>query len=114
VILKASGVPNRNGQVAWPLAFRLLDADSLTQQLEAQLQLAVEQVTGGGVNPLLLDEIQLNVEALRQVLLTDKAQRFSLTQAVYEDAEGFLQKLKRTPQILAASAPVRRSEGTGP
>src|SRR5262249_5134023 len=108
VILKASGSPNQNGQVAWPSAFHLLGADSLTQQLEAQLQLAVEQVTAGGVNPLLLNEIRLNVKALRQVLLADKAQRFSLPSAVYEDAERFLQKLKRTPQILAASAPVSR------
>ena len=33
---------------------------------------------------------------------------FSLTMAVYEDAERFLQKLKRTPMILAASPPVSR------
>ncbi|MFL5335823.1 MAG: hypothetical protein ACJ8H8_22245 [Geminicoccaceae bacterium] len=108
LILKASGVPNQNGQVAWPQAFRLLGAESLTQQLEAQLQLAVEQVTAGGVNPLLLEEIRLSVKALRQVLRADKEQRFSLTTAVYEDAERFLQKLKRTPKILAASPPVSR------
>ena len=47
VILKASGVPNQNGQVAWPLGLRLLRADSEMQQLEAQLQLAAEQVTAG-------------------------------------------------------------------
>ena len=87
VILKASGVPNQNGQVAWPLAFRLLRGDALMQQLEGQLQLAVEQVTAGGVNPLLLDEIRLNVKALRQVLRADKERRFSLPEAVYEDAK---------------------------
>ena len=112
VILKASGVPNQNGQVAWPLAFRLLRADSRTQQLEAQLQLAAEQVTAGGANPQLLDEIRLHVETLRQGLLADKARRFSMPLAVYEDAEHFLQKLKRTPQILAASAPADRPEAT--
>jgi hypothetical protein len=112
VIRKASGVPNQNGQVAWPLGFRLLRADSQMQQLEAQLQLAVEQVTAGGVNPLLLDEIRLNVEVLRQGLLADKAERFSMPLATYEDAERFLQTLKRTPQILAASAPAGRPEAT--
>ena len=112
VILKASGVPNQNGQVAWPLGLRLLRADSEMQQLEAQLQLAVEQVTAGGANPQLLDEIRLNVEALRQLLLADKERRFSLPLAVYEDAERFLQKLKRTPKILAASAPAGRTEAT--
>jgi hypothetical protein len=110
VILKASGVPNENGRVTWPLAFRLLRADSLTQQLEGQLQLAAEQVTAGGVNPQLPDEIRLNVEALRRLLSADKEWRFSLPLAVYEDAERFLQKLKRTPQILAASAPAGRPE----
>jgi hypothetical protein len=114
VILKASGVPNQNGRVAWPPAFRLLRADSLTQQLEGQLQLAAEQVTAGGVNPQLPDEIRLNVEALRRLLRADKEWRFSLPLAVYEDAERFLQKLKRTPQILAASAPAGRPEATAP
>jgi hypothetical protein len=112
VILKASGVPNRNGRVAWPLGLRLLRTGSLRQQLEAQLQLAVEQVTGGGANPLLLDEIQRNVEILRKILRADKAGRFSLLLAEYEEAEGFLQKLKRAPQILAASAPVDRPGAT--
>jgi hypothetical protein len=112
VILKASGVPNRNGRVTWPPCFRLLRTDSQRQQLEAQLQLAAEQVTAGGVNPQLLDEIRLNVEALRQLVLSDKTQRFSLPLAVYEDAERFLQKLQRMPQILAVSAPVGRPEAS--
>ena len=105
VILKASGVPNQNGRVAWPLGLRLLGAGSLMQQLEAQLRLAVEQVTAGGANPLLLDEIRLNVEALRQGLRADKEERFSMPLATYEDAERFLQKLDRMPRILAASPP---------
>jgi hypothetical protein len=105
VILKASGVPNQNGKVAWPLAFRLLRADSRTEQLEAQLQLAGEQVIAGGANPELLDELRLNIEDLRQFLLADKERRFSLPLASYEDAERFLQKLKKTPKILAVSAP---------
>jgi hypothetical protein len=114
VILNASGVPYQNGQVAWPLGLRLLRADAELQQVEAQLQLAVEQVTAGEVNPRLLDEIRLNVEDLRQLLLADKEWRFSMPLAVYEDAERFLRKLKRAPQILAAAAPAGRSEVTAP
>jgi hypothetical protein len=105
VILTASGVPNRNGQVTWPAAFHVLGADPLARQLEAQLELAVEQVTAGGVNPLLLDEIRLTVQALRRALQADKAERFSLTDAVYEDAERFLRKIERTPRLLLASPP---------
>jgi hypothetical protein len=112
LILKASGVPNQNGRVAWPSGFRVLRADSLMQQLEAQLQLGAEQVTAGGVNPLLLDEIRLTIEDLHQFLLADKERRSSMPLAVYEDAECFLQKLKKTPQILAASAPAGPPEAS--
>ena len=110
VILRASGVPNQHGQVAWPGSLRLVRADSQLQQLEAQLQLAAEQVTAGGANPQLLDEIRLNVEGLRQVLLVDQAGRHILTRAEYEDTDYFLQKLEYAPKILAASAPAARSE----
>jgi hypothetical protein len=43
--------------------------------------------------------------AQRQVLLADKEYRFSMPQAVFEDAERFLQKLLRAPHVLAGSAP---------
>jgi hypothetical protein len=111
VILRASGVPNQKGRVAWPLGLRLLRSDRL-KQLEAQLELAVEQVTAGGVNPLLLDEIRSNVEALRRLLLADKVQRLSMAPALYEDAERFLQKLKKAPKLLIACAPAGRSKET--
>ncbi len=104
-ILTASGVPNRDGQVSWPFAFRVLRADALVQQVEAQLQVAGEQVTAGGANPLLLDDIRLNVETLRQALLAHKENRRSLRRVEYEDAEGFLQKLQKAPQVLAGLAP---------
>jgi hypothetical protein len=109
-ILMASGLPNRNGQVAWPSAFRLLRADALVQQVDAQLQVAGEQVTAGGANPLLLDDIRLNVETLHQALLAQKENRIYMPHAVYEDAEGFLQKLQKAPQVLAGLAPAGPQE----
>src|SRR5262249_22827546 len=42
--LTASGVPHQNGQITWPRILRLAGADSQMQRLEAQLQLAAEQV----------------------------------------------------------------------
>jgi hypothetical protein len=113
VILKASGVPNRNGQVDWPLGLRLLRTEGQRQQLEAQLQLAAEQVTAGGVNPQLLDEIRESVEELREILAADRERRFSLALGTYEDAERFLGKLKKVPHVLAASAPAGRAEPAG-
>jgi hypothetical protein len=112
VIFNAIGAPNRAGKLTWPIGLRLLrGADSPRLQLEAQLQLAVEQVTAGGANPQLLDEIGITVEELRQLLLDDRERRSSLTRAEFEEAESFLQKLKRAPKILAASPPSGGSEG---
>jgi hypothetical protein len=105
IIFRASGVPNRNGQISWPFAFRVLRADALVQQVDAELQVAGEQVTAGGANPLLLADIRLNVETLRQALLAHKENRRSLPRVDYEDAERFLQKLQKAPQILAGLAP---------
>jgi hypothetical protein len=113
VILNAGGVPNQDGQVAWPLGLRLLRVDARLQQTEAQLRLAAEQVTAGGANPQLLREVRRNVEGLRQHLLADKERRFSMPLAAYEDAERFLEALGKTPEILAASAPAGRSEEIG-
>jgi len=104
VFLTATGVRNQEGQVVWPLGLRLLRADQLREQLEAQLQLAAGQAVGGTVNPRLLDEIQRNVERFQRLLLADKKWRFSMPLAVYEDAERFLQELGRNVQVLQASS----------
>jgi hypothetical protein len=109
LILTASGVPHQNGQIAWPAVLRVLHADAQMQRLEAQLQLAAEQVIGGGVNPNLLKEIRSSVEGLRRLVQEDKATRWpSLPAELYDDAERFLQGLGRTPRIAEAAAPVRR------
>lgn len=112
LVLTASGIPFQNGQVSWPLALRLLGTDLQLRQLEAQLKLAAEQVTAGGANAMLLGEIQGNAKELRRLLLADKERRFSLSGAAYEEAERFLEKLRRAPNILAASTPAGRGELT--
>jgi hypothetical protein len=112
VILRASGVPNHNGQVAWPVALRLLGADARLQQLEAQLQLAAEQAVAGGVNPELLSEVRLNVEELDRLLVAERARRLCTPLEVYDDAGRFLRTLQRAPQLLAASPPTGRPQAT--
>jgi hypothetical protein len=107
--LTASGVPHQNGLIAWPRILRLAGADPQMQRLEAQLQLAAEQVIAGGVNPKLIDEIRLTVEDLGRLLRADKEERWpSLPSDAYDAAERFLQELQRVPRILAAAAPGRR------
>ncbi len=109
LILKASEVPTQNGKIAWPAVFRLMGAESKMQQFEAQLELGAEQVLAGGCNSRLLDEIRLSVDELDGCLLVDRANRWPcLRSSVYDDADQFLKKLKRTPRILNAAAPAGR------
>jgi hypothetical protein len=109
LILNASGVPNHNGQIKWPSIFRLVNADADMQRVEAQLQLAAEQVIAGGVNPKLLHEMRLTVEDMQRLLRADQATRWpSLSRDAYDDAERFLQELKRAPRVTEAAPPARQ------
>ena len=67
-------------------------------------QILVEQVTAGGVNPQLLDEIRLNVADLRRLLLTDKVRRFSMPLTVYEDAERSKPRRSMPPAVTASDS----------
>jgi hypothetical protein len=109
LILASSGVPNQNGQIIWPPILRRVRAEAEMQRVEAQLQLAAEQVIAGGVNPKLLDEIRLTVEEMDRLLKADRASRWpSLPADMYDDAGHFLQVLKRAPRIVEAAPPTRR------
>jgi hypothetical protein len=88
---------------------RLLQADVDMQRVQAQLQLAAEQVIAGGANPKLLDELRLTVADLVRLLRADRAERWpSLPPDVYDDGERFLRALQRAPRMAEASAPARR------
>jgi hypothetical protein len=109
LILSASGVPHKNGQIIWPSILRLANADADIQRMEAQLQLAAEQVIAGGVNPKLLHEMRLTVEDMRRLLRADQASRWpSLSRDTYDDAERFLQDLQRAPRLTEAAPPARQ------
>jgi plastocyanin len=102
-VLKASGVPNDNGQPRWPLGLCILaapGADELREQLDALFQVAAIQTLGGPVNPQLAQEMDRAVKKFRRMLLKDKVERFGMTRAVYEESERFLDKLERAEQIL--------------
>lgn len=109
LILSASGVPHHKGQIDWPPVLRLVRADAEMQRVEAQLHLAAEQVLAGGVNPKLLDELRLTVGDMERLLRKDRASRWpSLPADVYDNADHFLQQLRRTPRIADASPPARQ------
>jgi plastocyanin len=112
-LLTASGVPNDDGRPRWPLGLRILAGPvtgELRDQIDALFQLAADQAAGGPVNAALARETGQAVKQLRGVLLRDKAERFGMPLAVYEDAERFLNRLDRAGHVLAAGLEAAGSE----
>jgi hypothetical protein len=103
ILLTATGVPNDNGQIRWPIGIAILaapGADNLCDQIEALFQETVRQAAGGLVSPLLAEEARKAVKSLRTLLLKDKDERLGMPLAVYHESERFLDKLDRSLQLL--------------
>ena len=102
-LLTASGVPNDKGQLRWPIGLAILaapGADELCEQIEALFEEVARQAAGGSVNPALAEEVRQAVKNLRRLLLKEKAERFGMPLAVYQESERFLNKLDRAEQLL--------------
>jgi len=103
--LTASGVPNDNGQLRWPLGLRILAAretDELREQIDALFQEAASQTARGPVSSTLIQETVEAVKKFRRLLLKDKAERFGMPLAVYNESEHFLNHLEHAVQVLQA------------
>ena len=104
-LLTASGVPNDKGQLRWPIGLAILaapGADELSEQIEALYAEAARQAAGGSINAALAEEVRQAVKQLRGLLLKEKAERFGMPLAVYQESERFLDKLDRAGQRLRA------------
>jgi hypothetical protein len=104
-LLTASGVPNDHGQLRWPLGLTILAApgvDELSERIEALFEETARQAADGPVNPVLVDEARRAVHQLRALLLKEKAERFGMPLAVYQESEHFLDKLDRAGQLFRA------------
>jgi hypothetical protein len=104
-LLTASGVPNDRGQVRWPIGLAILaapGADELCEQIEALFAETARQAAGGAVNPALAEEMRQSVKELKRLLLKEKAERFGMPLAVYQESERFLDKLDRAGQLFRA------------
>ena len=102
-LLTASAVTNDNGQLRWPLGLGILaapGANELRAQIDALFEEAARQAAGGPVNPALAEEVRQAVKNLRRLLLKEKAERFGMPLAVYQESERFLNKLDRAEQLL--------------
>jgi hypothetical protein len=105
-MLTASGVPNVNGLLRWPIGLAILaapGADDLSEQVEALFEEAARQAAAGPVNPELAKEARQAVQKLRRLLLKEKTERFGMPLAVYHESERFLNKLERAAQLFQAS-----------
>src|SRR5262249_27653438 len=101
-ILTASGVPNDGGRVTWPLGLCLLGSEedeALRQQAEALFEVAARQAQLGQVNPRLTRELTQAVSDL-QARLRQNNDRNPLPRGVFDEAERFLNRLKKAPEVL--------------
>jgi plastocyanin len=102
-VLRTVGLPSEHGQLEWPVGLRALPgAEDLRRQIDALVHDETEQATVGPTNAQLDKELARSVKGLRNLLLRDKEERFSLPLAAYEDAERFLAKLDHADQLLKA------------
>jgi hypothetical protein len=104
-LLTASGVPNDNGQLRWPLGLAILaapEADGLCEQIEVLIVLEATQSANGSVSPTVADQTRRAVGKLRSLLLKDKNERQAMALAVYEESERFLNRLDRAERLFRA------------
>ena len=104
-LLTAGGVTNDNGQLRWPIGLAILaapGADELREQIGALFDEAARQAAGGPVDSALPEEVHQAVNNLRRLLLKEKAERFGMSLAVYQESKRFLDRLDRAVQRLRA------------
>jgi hypothetical protein len=92
-VLGAFGIPNEDGAVKWPLAFRLMSPDQkrdLLDPLESQLQVVTTQAASDKASPTVLRQAAQNVGNLYKWL---RPRRPDLAEGTYREANGFLAKL---------------------
>jgi hypothetical protein len=113
--LAASGVAHDRDRLRWPLGLKILggpqighEGDELREQLDALFQVAAEQTVQGSADPKILQEITRAVNRLRDLLTQDRRERDRLPEAVYDEAERFLNQLVHSEAVLEESV---RTEG---
>ncbi len=102
-LLTASGVPNDDGRIRWPIGLRILAgarSEELRDQIDALFQVAGAEAMTGTVDPSVSNQLTRNLDDLRRLLLKDKEERFRMALRTYDEAERFLAKLSAAEKVL--------------
>jgi hypothetical protein len=101
--LTAYGIPNEDGAVRWPLAFRLLSPEKkreLLDPLEGELRVAATQAVNGNPNPNILRQAKENLDTLYRWL---HSHRLDLAEGSYRDADNFLRQIDGALKTMRAA-----------
>jgi hypothetical protein len=102
-VFAAFGIPEENGDIQWPTAFRLMPPEQkrdLLKKAQAQLLIAGTQAVGGKVNPLMLKEATQSVENLRRWL---RSRQTNMAEPTYREGDRFLNKLDDAIETMGKS-----------
>jgi plastocyanin len=102
-LLASLGVADEDGRLLWPVGLRALPGEQpsrLRGEIDALLTREKEAVAAGEATADLARDLTSAVDALRDRLLRDKQERFSLTFQAYDDATDYLAKLKQAAKLL--------------
>jgi plastocyanin len=102
-VLTASGVPNDDGRIRWPMGLSILAGtrpDELREQIGALFYLAAAETATGAVNKNVTKQLTKRIEEFRRLLLKDRNERFLMSSRTYDEAERFLEKLSDAKEVL--------------
>ena len=101
-LLTALGIPNKNGQFDWPLAFRLIppgeDRDTM-RQTESMVQVAVMQAAGGNASPAMNQEAARDVRKMRHWLRDHEA---GMAEGTYQAGSAFLRRIEGALKLVGS------------
>src|SRR5262249_51025835 len=101
--LTALGISNKNGQLDWPLAFRLFppgeDRNAMTHA-ESVLQLALLQGAGGKAAATILKEATRDVHKLRRWL---REHQVDMAEATYQAGSAYLGRVEGALKLIASN-----------
>lgn len=101
-LLTAFGISNKNGQLEWPLAFRLIppgeDRESM-MQTESVVQIAVMQAAGGKVALAVLEEATRDVRKMRHWL---RDHEVNIADGTYRAGSAFLRRIEGALKIMGS------------